>query len=68
MVNNNTGLSGVFDFKLEWPADDPFTAPGASANAAIYAALQDQLGLRLEAVKGSVETLVIDRAEKPTEN
>ena len=58
-VVDATGLSGVFDFTLEWspaadlrvsPADG--TAAGDSQGASIFTALQEQLGLRLESGKG----------------
>jgi uncharacterized protein (TIGR03435 family) len=68
MVADKTGLKGSYDLKLEWAREDPFTNPGASASAGIFAALQDQLGLRLESVKSPVETLIIDHAERPAEN
>ena len=70
-------LKGVFDFTLEWTPDEgqavprpdsaerPASAPGPS----IFSAIQEQLGLRLEARKGPVAVLVIDHAEKvPVEN
>jgi uncharacterized protein (TIGR03435 family) len=45
------------------------SAPAEDCGPTIFAALQDQLGLKLESKKGAVETLVIDRIEKtPTEN
>lgn len=65
LVVNGTALRGNFDFKLTWPTDDQFGGRGASANPAIFTAIQEQLGLRLQAGRGPVETLVIDHAEKP---
>ena len=63
-VVDQTGLTGAFDFTLDYAADDADTS-----RPSIFTALQEQLGLRLEATKGPVEVLVIDRAERvPTEN
>jgi uncharacterized protein (TIGR03435 family) len=75
-VIDSTGLTGVFDFKLEWSPDETQkllpqgeTAPAAGSGPSIFSALQDQLGLKLESRKGPVEVLVVDRIEKvPTEN
>jgi uncharacterized protein (TIGR03435 family) len=62
-VRNETRLNGAFDFKLEWSPDQ--TTEGAS----LFTAIQEQLGFKLEARKGPVEVLVIDRIESaPTEN
>ncbi|HVV47173.1 MAG TPA: TIGR03435 family protein [Bryobacteraceae bacterium] len=60
-VVNKTGLSGFYDFTLEWEA-------GEDAEASLLRALREQLGLRLSSEKGPVEVLVIDRAEQPSEN
>jgi len=57
-VIDRTGLTGAYDFQLEWLPDDDFPPTPLSA------ALQQQLGLKLEAIKAPVEMLVIDRAEK----
>ena len=63
-VINSTGLTGVFDFTLDW-APDNLQSDGPS----IFSALQEQLGLKLEAAKSRIEVLAIDRAERiPTEN
>jgi uncharacterized protein (TIGR03435 family) len=67
-VEDNTGLTGLFDLKLEWTVEDQFVGRGASASPTIFPAIQEQLGLRLESTRGPVETLVIDRVERPTEN
>jgi uncharacterized protein (TIGR03435 family) len=61
---DKTGLSGTWDFTLAWdlqPTTDP-TGPS------LFTALREQLGLRLEAQKGPVEILVIDRADHASEN
>ena len=72
-VVDKTGLPGTFDFDLEWTPDDsqfggqlhPLTD---SPKPGLFAALQEQLGLRLESTKGPVEVLVIDRVSRPSAN
>lgn len=78
-VIDKTELQGIYDFRLEWtpeerdggmmkgPAGDG-SAPSDNPGASIFTVLQDQLGLKLESTKGPVEILVIDHAERPTEN
>jgi uncharacterized protein (TIGR03435 family) len=65
-VIDKTGLSGAYDFKLEW-TDDGTAADGSRAPL-VQTAIQEQLGLKLESRKGPVDILVIDHAERPTEN
>lgn len=64
-VVDGTGLTGAFDLKLTWPVDDRFVGRGASASPTIFTAIQEQLGLRLQAGRGPVDMLVVDRAERP---
>lgn len=63
-VVNHTGLEGQFNFKLQWARESVIQLEGPS----IYTAIQEQLGLRLHAQKTAVEVLMIDHAEKPSEN
>jgi len=78
-VVDKTGLTGYYDLALPSPAlrRPPPPPPGASQpldapsppleDESIFAALE-ALGLRLEPAKGQVETLVIDRVKRPSEN
>ncbi len=59
-VQNRTGIEGEFDFKLNYALDE--------SGPSIFMAVQDQLGLKLEATKGPIRTLIVDHAEKPAAN
>jgi uncharacterized protein (TIGR03435 family) len=81
---DKTGLTGKFDFTLEFtpdmsgmplpppPPGAPGVAPGQSASdpgTSIPSAVEAQLGLKLRATKGMLDSIVVDHAEKvPTEN
>ena len=63
-VVDATGLAGAFDFTLEF-LTEPSAAPG-SQSVSVFAALEEQLGLRLERRRLPMQVLVVDRAELPT--
>jgi uncharacterized protein (TIGR03435 family) len=66
-VKDLTGLPGVYDIKIAWLPDNATSAdaPGNKDLAAsVYAAVQDQLGLKLQAQRLPVEILVVDHAER----
>ena len=73
-VVDMTGLTGRYDFSLEWAPDESQFGgelPAASADAPsppLFQAVQQQLGLKLDARKGPVAAIVIDRVEHPTPN
>jgi uncharacterized protein (TIGR03435 family) len=77
-VVNQTGLEGKYDFTLNWtPDDSQFSGMGAkippptdSADAPpnLYTAIQEQIGLKLDATKAPTDVLVIDKVEKPSAN
>lgn len=66
-VVDKTGFSGTFNFQLDFSPDDAASNP-KSGSPTIFAALQEQLGLRLQAVKGQVEVLVIDHVQRSSPN
>jgi uncharacterized protein (TIGR03435 family) len=78
MVVDRTGLTGNWEFVLTFTppqggpppgAQLPPGIPAADPDApSIYTALQEQLGLKLDATKGPVEVTVIDGIEHPTED
>jgi len=67
IVLDQTGVTGAFDVDLRFTTEG---SPGGVAGDApsIFAALEEQLGLRLVAATGPVDVLVIDSAERPTPN
>ena len=75
-VIDHTGLTGAYDVHLRWAVDPPSAPAGPNTTPSsdvtgpsIFTALQEQLGLRLESQKTSIEVFVIDRVEKvPAEN
>jgi uncharacterized protein (TIGR03435 family) len=64
---DQTGLSGMFDFTLEWAPERRDSEPD-SASLSFEEALREQLGIKLQAQKGSVSVLVIDHVERPSAN
>jgi len=73
-VEDHTGLAGTFEFDLEWtptlpvPADAPPAPPIDPNGPPLFTALKEQLGLKLEPAKSSIDILVVDRASRPTED
>ena len=66
-VVDMTGIKGAYDFTLKWSSDAALA--DGSTSPSIFTALQEQLGLRLEARKTAFSILVVDRMERtPTGN
>ena len=69
-VIDKTGLTGTYDFHLEWEEASlsDATNPDISDRPSIFTAVTEQLGLKLESAKGPVEVIVIDHMERPSQN
>ena len=71
-VIDKTGLTGTYDFTLTAAPEPPLTAgdstPPVTDGPSVFAAVQEQLGLKLVPTKVPVETLVVDHIERPTPN
>jgi uncharacterized protein (TIGR03435 family) len=77
-VVDKTGLAGEFDITLKWTPDEtqfdgmgihvPPAVDNPNAPPELFTAIQEELGLRLEPRKIPAEVLVIDHAERPSEN
>jgi uncharacterized protein (TIGR03435 family) len=73
-VVDRTGLTGRYDFDLDWAPDETQfggeipVAPADAHAPPFFTAIEQQLGLRLEATRGNVDAFVIDHAEPPTAN
>ena len=79
VVVNKTGLTGNYDLTLKWAPETGAPAGGGPDSTApaptgedpapgLFTALEDQLGLKLESQKGSVEAVVADHIEMPSPN
>ncbi len=67
-VLDRTGVSGRFDFSMEYDSDPPEPGHLPTVGPGIFAGLREQLGLRLQATKAPVEVLAIDNIERPSDN
>ena len=82
-VSNLTKLEGVYDFDFKWsngdfgrggppPAGAPVGGPSAASNPGdepvLFTALQEQLGLKLNPQRATLDVLIIDSIERPSEN
>jgi uncharacterized protein (TIGR03435 family) len=72
-VIDKTGLPGAYNFSLDYSHEQLSAAPGPEdtsgpASPSIFTALQEQLGLKLEAARGPVPNMVIEHVEQPSEN
>jgi uncharacterized protein (TIGR03435 family) len=83
-VLDETGLKGNYDFTLQWTPDDAPPAmatfgaggppgsegapPPGAGGPSLFTAIQEQLGLKLEAQKGPVDVIVIDHIDPPSAN
>jgi uncharacterized protein (TIGR03435 family) len=67
-VADLTSTQGKFDLELKWTPEENATKTTGDPGTSIFAALQEQAGLKLESRKVPVEVIVIDKAEKATEN
>lgn len=75
---DKTGLTGNFDISMEWapdetqamqwPPDVPRPPQSDVAGPSLFSAIQEQLGLKLESAKSPVEVVVIDHAERASDN
>lgn len=75
---DQTGLAGRYDFALTWTPDAsqffqtgtriPESRDDPNAPPGLYTAIQEQLGLKLEAVRALAQVLVVDAVERPTAN
>ncbi len=81
-IVDKTGLTGNYEYTLEWTPENgsppmPGNPPGGpphdggaddSVGPSLFTALQEQLGLKLEASKGMVDVIVVDHIDQPSAN
>jgi uncharacterized protein (TIGR03435 family) len=76
IVIDKTGLTRKYDFTLKWEPDSMTDGPSSKAETnsqseslpSFFTALQEQLGLKLVSSKEPVDVVVVDSADRPSEN
>jgi uncharacterized protein (TIGR03435 family) len=69
IVVDKTGLGDKrFDYELRWSSDQEAPSDKGGTGPAIFKALEEQLGLRLEPAKGPVDTFFVEHMERPSAN
>jgi uncharacterized protein (TIGR03435 family) len=68
VVIDKTNLAEKYDVDLTFATQQLLTGDATDVPPSLFTALQEQLGLKLDAQTGPVDVLVIDRVEKPSEN
>jgi uncharacterized protein (TIGR03435 family) len=64
-VFNRTGLTGYYDFQLQWTPDNGGGIPPDALYPGLFTALEEQLGLKLEPAKGPLKVIVVEHAAEP---
>jgi len=69
-VIDQTGLTGNYDFDIQWSSPEPNPEPGAGADGVslLISALPERLGLRLTKATGPVQYWIVDHVEAPSQN
>jgi bla regulator protein blaR1 len=67
-VIDRTGISGAFEISLHWAADDSPERSDSASEPSIYTAVQEQLGIKLEPLRGPLDYLLVQHVDKPSQN
>jgi uncharacterized protein (TIGR03435 family) len=77
-VLDRTGIAGKYNLTLKWTPDEtqlhglrgdtPPPAADVTADPGLFTAIQEQLGLKMDAVKAVTEVFIVDHVEKPSAN
>lgn len=67
-VVDQTGLTDRYDFTLKWTYDDSKMPAESTSVPDLFTAIQEQMGLKLDAVKAKTDVFIIDQVERPEAN
>jgi uncharacterized protein (TIGR03435 family) len=65
VVVDRTGLTGEYDFKLDWTEDNGQGVPPDAPLPGLFTALREQLGLELKPDKAPIDVVIVDAAKEP---